>query len=96
MKVFPEKLAKKLPAEFADNINAMETEEIKKRIFEAEGQVYNIENDLDTNEKIISAKNDLKEMTAPYRESKAGEQAKIKFCIFTLDQRGSQIGNGEE
>jgi hypothetical protein len=92
MKIFPEKIAKKLPAEFADNINAMDTEEIKKKIIEADGNLYNINESLTTNEEILQAKENLKEMTAPFREGKAGENAKIAYCLWVLSERGVQIG----
>lgn len=96
MKLFPEKLAKKLPEAYAETVQAMDAEEIKKRMFECEGNVYVIEDDLATNEKIIAAKDELKEMTSPYRESKAAENAKIKFCLWVLEERGIEIGVGEK
>lgn len=96
MRTFPERLIKKLPDGFIDNVLAMDTDDIKKKIILHEGNIFNIENDLETNEKIVSAKEELKEMISPYRETKASEMAAIKFCIFTMQERGMEIGNREE
>jgi hypothetical protein len=96
MKIFPKNLATKLPAEFADNINAMSAEEINDRILEAEGNIYKVEDDLSSNEKILDAKAELKEMTGPYRDTKKQEAAKIKYCLWVLEERGLEIGKEQE
>ncbi len=96
MKLFPKNLATKLPAEFADNINAMSAEEINVRILEAEGNIYKVEDDLSSNEGIIEAKENLKDMTQPYRDTKKQEAAKIKYCLWVLEERGLEIGKDQE
>lgn len=92
MKVFPEKLAKKLPDGFAENISSMSEEEIRKKIVEFEGNVYNVQNELEGNEEIARMKAELKEATAPFRERKKEEAAKITYALFVLDERGVEIG----
>lgn len=94
MKTFPEKLNKKLPEGFTDNVNSMDTDEIKKLILLSEGNIYNIQGDLDTNEKILEMKENLKEAVSPYREGMAGEKAKIVYCLWVMQERGMEIGNG--
>lgn len=96
MKIFPEKLAKKLPEGFSDTVSSMSEEEIHKKIIEYEGNMYNIQDDLENNNKITDAKRELKEMTDPYRERKAEENAKIIFCLHLLEGRGAEIGVREE
>ncbi len=96
MKIFPKNLATKLPADFADTVNAMSAEEINERILQAEGNIYKVEDDLATNEGILSAKEELKSMTGPYRDTKKMEAAKIKYCLWVLEERGQEIGQEQE
>lgn len=96
MKIFPQNAAKKLPEGFADTVESMTDQELNKKILEAEENIYKIDDDLSTNEKILSTKNDLKEMVAPYRETKKQEQSKILYCLYLRESRGSQIGNDNE
>lgn len=96
MKIFPDKLAKKIPSDFKDNINSMSTEEIHKKIIECEGNVYNIEDELDSNEEILKLKEELKISTSPFRERKREEMAKIKYALWVLEERGLEIGKEQE
>lgn len=96
MKIFPEKLAKRLPDGFSDIVGSMSKEEIHQKIIEFEGNIYNIQDDLDNNDKITDAKRELKEMTAPYRERKVEENAKIVFCLHLLEGRGVEIGKEQD
>ena len=96
MKELPTKVTKKLPEGFLESIQGMDTEEVKKRIVEARSNIYHVENDLATNEKIIAAKEDLKEMTSPYRETKSLENAKITAAIWILEERGVEMGVQEK
>ncbi len=93
-KEFPKKYTNKLPDDWADSINAMETEEIKKRILECENNIFEIEADLETNEFIVKAKEELKSLKEPFSEGKARENAKMKFCLFTLVERGVEFAVG--
>lgn len=95
MKVLPASVVKKLPAEFADTVNAMSDEELNAKILEAESNIYKVDDDLATNEKILSAKQDLRDMTSPYRDLKKSEQAKITYCLFLKESRGQEVGNAE-
>lgn len=96
MKIFPQSAAKKLPEGFADTVQAMSDEELNSKILESEEQIYKIDDDLSTNEKILNAKNELKEMTAPYRETKKQEQSKIMYCLYLRESRGQEIGKEQE
>lgn len=96
MKIFPESVAKKLPEGFTDLTNSMSDEELNAKILESEEQIYKIDDDLATNEKILDMKRELKEMTAPYRETKKQEQSKIMYCLYLRESRGQEIGKDKD
>lgn len=88
---FPAKLLKKLSPEFVDAVNGLSDEEIKARILTCEGNLYEIASAKEKDEKLNAAKEIVKDLSAPYAESKASESAKIQFCIFTLESRGVNL-----
>jgi len=88
---FPNRLLKRLNPEFVEAVNAMDEENIKQRILTCEGNLYEITAAKKSDEKLNAAKEIVKDMSAPYNESKAQEQAKIQFCIFTLEGRGINL-----
>lgn len=91
MKQFPKKYYKKLSPEFTDAAESLSKEEIERKILEAEENIYQIDDAVDADEELNKAKEALKEMTSSYRESKAGETAKIKFLLFVIENRGQEV-----
>lgn len=90
-KEFPTKYLKKIDGDFTDGINAMDTEEIKKRILECEGNIYEIDADKDNNNELKDMKQKMKEAVQPYSETKGKETAKIKYCLYVLESRGIRL-----
>lgn len=88
---FPNKYLRRLSPEFVDAINGLSDEEIKSRILVCEGNLYEIASAKENDEKLNGAKEIVKDLSAPYSESKASENAKIQFCIFTLESRGINL-----
>lgn len=92
-KSFPQKYLNKLKGstEFLETVESLDTEEMKKKILECEQNIYEIENAKENDTKLTSAKTEAKEFAAPYTESKNIEAAKIKYCLFLLEQRGISL-----
>jgi hypothetical protein len=90
-KEFPSKLAKKIAPEFMDSIGAMSEAEIKERILNCEQHIIDIEEAATKDEKLVAARESVKEWSAPYRESKAMENAKLRFCFYVLETRGISL-----
>ena len=91
---FPKKYMTKLQnlaTGFTDSMDAADTEEIKQRILTCENNLYEIETEKDTNPKYLDAKAKLKEITAPYGEAKGVETAKIKYCVWILNNRNVKM-----
>ncbi len=91
--VFPDKLLKRLPDGWADTANGMKDDELKKAIFEAEANIYNIEKEKENDAKLNGAKDLVKDLSVPYREAKACQATKIKYALFLLEGRGINLGS---
>lgn len=88
MKDFPKKWASKLPSEYESKVTALEKEEIEEEILDAEDKITQTENIMEDDEKLKVLKSDLKDLVGGYRDVMKEQQAKIKFCMFTLHSRG--------
>lgn len=91
--VFPQKFMNKIKdlPEFVEGINSMNTEEIKNKILETEGHLYEIDNAKEADQELASAKEKVKEFSKPYSESKGIETAKLRYCIYILESRGINL-----
>lgn len=93
-KEFPKKYLSKLKdfaPDHAEKIDQSDTNEIKKFILTSERNLYEIEIEKDNNEKLQQMKDELKEAMGPFTEAKSTETAKIKYCLFVLENRGVKI-----
>lgn len=92
---FPEKWAKVLKSlpEFKDIAESSNVEDLKKIIVECEGNIYTIEKDKESNVKLLAAKEQLKEMMAPYSDAKKVQMAKIQYALFLLEGKGVELDN---
>jgi hypothetical protein len=90
---FPEKYMKKIAdiPDFVDGVASMDTEDIKKKILETEGHLYEINNSKEADKELAEAKEKVKEFSKPYRESKGIETAKLQYCIYILESRGINL-----
>lgn len=90
---FPDKYMKKIAdiPDFIDSINAADTEDVKKKLLEAEGHIFEIEKSVENDAELQDAKEKAKEFAKPYRESKGIETAKIKYCLYILESRGVNL-----
>lgn len=94
--VFPNKLSKKLPTGFTESVDGMSEEEIKRVIVESEGNIYTLENEKEKDSKLNAAKEVMKELGGGYRDAKATQTAKIKYCLFVLENRGTDLDNNDK
>jgi DNA-directed RNA polymerase alpha subunit len=92
---FPDKDLKKLPDAFVDSVAAMKEDELKKIVYECEGNIYTIEQSKAQDEKLQSARESVKEWAAPYREASSIQKAKIKYIMWLLEGRGVDLDHTE-
>lgn len=88
---FPKKYLKRLPEGFEEAIESAELEEIKQKILASERHVYEIQKGKAQDEALMKAREEVKELAAPYREAQATENAKIQFCLYVLENRGIKV-----
>lgn len=94
---FPEKYNKvlrELP-EFKEKADAASPEELKKIIVEADGNIYNIEKAKEEDVKLTAAKELVRDLASSYRDGLKVQTVKVKYALFLLDGKGSEIGNSE-
>ncbi len=77
--------------EWYNELQSKSAEDIKANMVQHEGRVYEIDRELEENDEINAAKEVLKELTAPYKETKKTEQLKIKALCSILENRGVEI-----
>jgi tricorn protease-like protein len=93
---FPEKWLKKLPTGFVENVESMSEEDVKRVIFESEGNIYTVDREMDQDQKLSAAKELVKDYSSAYRDAKAALTAKIKYCLFVLEGRGMDLETTEK
>lgn len=93
---FPKKWLTKLPTGFTDDVGTMDEVSLKKVIFESESNIYTIDKEKDNDTKLNAAKDLVKDLSIPYRDAKATQTAKIKYCLYLLEGRGANLDFQEE
>lgn len=93
---FPDKLLKKLPSGFTDEMESKSVEEIKKTLFDCEGNIYTIEKAKENDHKLNGAKDLVKDLSAPYTEGKTVQATKIKYCLYLLEGRGVVLDKSDQ
>lgn len=94
---FPEKWAKVLKdlPEFKDTADASSVEDLKKIIITCESNIYTIDKEKDEDIKLNSARDLVKEYSAPYRDAVKVQTAKIKYALFLLEGKGADLSDKE-
>lgn len=85
-------LIKKMP-EFKDTADAADVDGLKKIIVECEGNIYTVSKEEDEDTKLSAAREMVKEMSAPYRDAKKHQQAKIQYALLCLESKGVDLDN---
>jgi hypothetical protein len=88
-------MIKKMP-EFKDTADAASVEDLKKIIVECEGNIHTVSRDEEADIKLSGAREMSKELSAPYREAKKYQQAKIQYALLCLESKGVDLDNREE
>lgn len=87
-KEFPNKWAKLLPDTFKDSAPTMKESELRDEIYKAEKAIVAVEHEMDNDAKLKVLKEDLKDLQGGYRDEIKTEQAKIKYSLYVLKNRG--------
>jgi len=95
--VFPKKWAKVIESlpEFKDAADAASVEELKKIVVTSESNIYVIEKEKLADVKLNAAKELTKELSAGYREAAKVQNAKVKYALFLLENKGTDLDHRE-
>lgn len=79
----------KLPDGWMDGAEAMNTEELKKKLLECENTIVSTEKDMESDTRLAAAKEDAKLLSSGYKEVLTEQKAMIKTVVFILNSRGA-------
>ena len=85
-----QKVLKDMP-EFVDTANAASAEELKAIVLRSEQHISETEKAKQEDEKLAAKIEEAKEMTAPYRETLKYLNAKIRYSIHLLQEKGENL-----
>jgi hypothetical protein len=77
--------------EFKDIADAASTEDLKKMILTCEGNLWTLEKEKENDAKLIAARENMKEWSAPYSDAVKIQTAKIKYALFLLEGKGVEL-----
>jgi hypothetical protein len=86
---FPAKWRKVLPENFSDEADSKKNDELQSIILKSSTAINELEKDMDNDAKLLALKEDLKHLMGGYKETMREEQAKIKYCLHLLRNRGA-------
>lgn len=82
------KIIAKLPTGFVDDVAGMNQTALRNAIIQSETNIRQIELDKAEDEKLIGAKEIVKDLNGPYRDAITAQRAKIKYVLHVLEERG--------
>jgi hypothetical protein len=89
------KMLKTMP-EFKDTADAASTEDLKKIIVEAEGNIYTIDKAAEANTTLIALKEQIKDITGANNDAKKYQMTKINYALFLLEGKGESLDSRTE
>jgi hypothetical protein len=79
--------------EFKDTADAAGVDELKKIIVECEGNLYTLSKEEEADLALAAARETSKELSAPHRDAKKHQQAKIQYALLCLESKGVDLDN---
>jgi hypothetical protein len=88
---FPEKWYKKLPSTWLDGgADSKKSEDLKAGVLKSETVISDTEKDMDNDNKLTNLKEEVKDLSAAYKDTIDAERAKIRYSMYLLRMRGEQ------
>jgi len=87
-----------LPTGFAEDMSGVDDAKLRQEILRAEDNIAETQREKDADEKLAAAKELVKDLAGAYADAEKAQKAKIAWCLYTLEQRGttaSKAGPGE-
>lgn len=82
------KLRKKIPPDLIEDIEAMDEDQLRKRISESECNILESEKAKAADTELAALKAKVKEMSGPYNDAKKLQRAIAEYSACLLDKKG--------
>lgn len=79
--------------EFKELADAADIPGLKKIIVDCEGNIYTVNKEEEADIKLSGAREVVKDISAPYRDAKKCQQAKIQYALLCLESKGVDLDN---
>ena len=84
------KLQKKIPADQCAALEALGTDDLRKRITTCEQNIAESERAQAADEALAEAKQTVKTLAAPYKDAIKAQRAQQRYALILLEQRGAE------
>ena len=82
------KILKKLPTGYAEDVQGYSEEKLRQEIIQAESNIARLNAEQESDDKLNGAKELVKDLTEPYKAAKSAQRAKIDYVMIQLDEQG--------
>jgi hypothetical protein len=93
---FSDKSWNKLSVPWRDAALTKQTEELEKDLIKAVRSMSNTSFDMKNDKKLSALKDEVKELGSFYRETIDLEKAKIDFCVYLFNSRGTKVSKNTQ
>lgn len=83
-----EKLESKLTETFVDEVKTASEQRLRDLVVQLSKEIEEIEDHKESDPELKSLKEQLKELSAPYRDAKANKRNGLKYVLLVLEERG--------
>jgi len=83
-----EKLNKKLPESFIDDVKVADEKSLRDKIVQLSKEVEDIDETKKSDPTLNTLKEQLKDLAGGYRDAKKDRTDRLKFILLTLEERG--------
>ncbi len=83
-----EKLNKKLPESFIDDVKVADEKNLRDKIVQLSKEVEDLDDTKKSDPTLNALKEQLKDLAGGYRDAKKDRTDRLKFILLTLEERG--------
>jgi hypothetical protein len=93
---FPEKTWNKLSTTWRDAAQSKQTEELEQEIIKSVRSIADQSAFMKNDEKLAALQEELKYLKSSYTDSITAEKAKVDFCVFLFNTRGTKVSQSTQ
>lgn len=83
-----EKLTKKLPDSFLDDVKVADEKSLRDKIVQLSKEVEDCDEEKKNDSKLNALKEQLKDLNGGYKDARKDRTDRLKYIILTLEERG--------